>query len=54
MLRRRHECAAAAAQEDEMSAAAASIPWTHDFESALTRAKEQQRHVLIDFTAAPM
>jgi hypothetical protein len=37
-----------------MSSATASIPWTHEFESALTRAKERQRHVLIDFTAAPM
>jgi hypothetical protein len=33
---------------------AASVAWTHDFEPALTRAKSLQRHVLLDFTAAPM
>jgi hypothetical protein len=30
------------------------INWTEQFDEALTRAKEQQRDVLLDFTAAPM
>ena len=32
----------------------AEINWTEQFDEALTRAKEQQRDVLLDFTAAPM
>jgi hypothetical protein len=31
-----------------------AIPWTADIESALKQAREQQRNVLLDFTAAPM
>jgi hypothetical protein len=30
------------------------IRWSHDFEQALTEAQKQKRHVLVDFTAAPM
>jgi hypothetical protein len=30
------------------------IAWSHDFEPALTEAQRQNRHVLLDFTAAPM
>jgi hypothetical protein len=30
------------------------IAWTHNLEDALTEARPRQRHVLIDFTAAPM
>jgi hypothetical protein len=30
------------------------IPWTHNLEDALNEARRRQRHVLIDFTAAPM
>jgi hypothetical protein len=31
-----------------------SISWTHDLDSALTRARARQRPILLDFTAAPM
>jgi thiol:disulfide interchange protein len=30
------------------------IAWTHNLENALQQARSQQRHVLLDFTAAPM
>ena len=30
------------------------IAWTHNLEDALPKARSQQRHVLVDFTAAPM
>jgi hypothetical protein len=30
------------------------ITWSHDFDSALTRARASQRAILLDFTAAPM
>lgn len=30
------------------------VGWQHDFESALQKAAEQGRHVLLDFSAAPM
>jgi hypothetical protein len=30
------------------------IAWTHKLEDALKEARPRQRHVLIDFTAAPM
>jgi len=32
----------------------AAITWTNDFDQALEQAREKQRHVLLDFTAAPM
>jgi hypothetical protein len=37
-----------------MSTATSSILWTRDFDSTLTRARENRRHILLDFTAAPM
>lgn len=30
------------------------IQWINDLEEALTRARDQRRNVLVDFTAAPM
>jgi hypothetical protein len=30
------------------------IPWVKSFESALEQARAQKRHVLLDFSAAPM
>jgi hypothetical protein len=30
------------------------IQWVKSFESALEQARAQQRHVLLDFSAAPM
>jgi hypothetical protein len=30
------------------------IVWTHNLERALDEAKSRQRHVLLDFSAAPM
>jgi hypothetical protein len=30
------------------------IEWTHNLEDALKEARSSQRHVLVDFTAAPM
>jgi hypothetical protein len=30
------------------------IAWTHSLEAALTEARSRKRHVLVDFTAAPM
>ncbi len=30
------------------------ITWRHDFEPALEDARRAQRHVLLDFSAAPM
>jgi hypothetical protein len=30
------------------------IAWTHNLEDALKDARSRQRHVLVDFTAAPM
>ena len=30
------------------------IGWQHDLEDALEQARRQQRHVLLDFSAAPM
>jgi hypothetical protein len=32
----------------------AEIPWQRDFDAAQKQAAEQRRHVLLDFTAAPM
>jgi hypothetical protein len=37
-----------------MPTASSTIPWTPDFDSALTRARANQRPILVDFTAAPM
>ena len=34
--------------------ASSSISWTHDLDSALTRTRASQRHILLYFTAAPM
>lgn len=31
-----------------------AIAWQHDLDRALGEAKRQQRHVLLDFSAAPM
>lgn len=30
------------------------INWTNRFDEALTRARSEQRDILLDFTAAPM
>jgi hypothetical protein len=30
------------------------IAWTHNLEDALKEARSRHRHVLVDFTAAPM
>jgi len=37
-----------------MPTTSSSIAWSHDFDSALTRARENKRTILLDFTAAPM
>jgi hypothetical protein len=37
-----------------VTTASSTIPWTHDFDSALTRARETHHGILLDFTAAPM
>jgi len=37
-----------------MPTASSSIAWSHDFDSALTRARDTKRGILLDFTAAPM
>jgi ribulose-5-phosphate 4-epimerase/fuculose-1-phosphate aldolase len=31
-----------------------TIAWKHDLDEALNLARQQQRHVLLDFSAAPM
>jgi len=30
------------------------LQWEHDFDSTLERARREGRHVLLDFSAAPM
>jgi hypothetical protein len=37
-----------------MNAELPAITWTQSFEDALTRARAEQKAVLLDFTAAPM
>jgi hypothetical protein len=37
-----------------MAIKSAQISWTHDLSSALERARGENHHVLLDFTAAPM
>jgi hypothetical protein len=37
-----------------MPTTSSTIPWTHELNSALTRARANQRPILVDFTAAPM
>lgn len=37
-----------------MATGQATISWTTDFDQALNEGREKQRHVLLDFTAAPM
>ena len=37
-----------------MPIASSSITWSHDFDSALTGARQAKRDILLDFTAAPM
>ena len=46
----RHTVCSAIAEENDM----ADISWTDRFEDALARGREQQRDILLDFTAAPM
>jgi hypothetical protein len=41
-------------QEEWMAEQLAGIAWTHNVDSALDQARKEQRHVLIDFSAAPM
>lgn len=36
------------------TATVTSIPWTTDADAALRDAKARNRHVLLDFSAAPM
>jgi hypothetical protein len=31
-----------------------AIPWTHDLAAALRSAQTSKKHVLVDFSAAPM
>jgi len=31
-----------------------TIEWTHDFETALERARREEQHLLLDFSAAPL
>lgn len=38
----------------QMATGRTTIAWTTDFDQALSQAGEKQRHVLLDFTAAPM
>jgi hypothetical protein len=33
-----------------MPTASSSITWSHDFDSALTRARQAKRDILLDFT----
>jgi hypothetical protein len=40
--------------EGAMPTTSSSITWSHDFDSALTRARASKRGILLDFTAAPM
>jgi hypothetical protein len=37
-----------------MATKSAGLSWTHDLSSVLERARSENRHVLLDFTAAPM
>ena len=37
-----------------MTAQPQRISWTNNFDTALTRARNEQRTVLLDFSAAPM
>ncbi len=37
-----------------MTTAANTITWRHDFDRALQDAGAQRKHVLLDFSAAPM
>lgn len=37
-----------------MCAQAAAITWQENFDHALTKARAEGRHVLLDFSAAPM
>jgi hypothetical protein len=37
-----------------MSTATSSISWTSDLDAALARTRGNRRHILLDFTAAPM
>ncbi len=37
-----------------MTAGQGTISWRHDLEGALADARAQRRHVLLDFSAAPM
>ena len=39
---------------EQMAVQGRSITWEHDLERALQHARVQQRHVLLDFSAAPM
>jgi hypothetical protein len=37
-----------------MSTTANEIAWRHDFDRAVQDAKAQKKHLLLDFSAAPM
>jgi len=37
-----------------MATGQTTVTWTNDFDQALEQAREKHRHVLLDFTAAPM
>jgi hypothetical protein len=37
-----------------MAVASKEIAWTHDFDEALDEARRTKKHVLLDFSAAPM
>jgi hypothetical protein len=37
-----------------MGVQGSSIAWEHDVDGAIDKARADQRHVLVDFSAAPM
>ena len=40
--------------EESMTAEPQRISWSTNFDEALTRARNEQRTILLDFSAAPM
>jgi hypothetical protein len=48
------EAGAARSGRNAMTSQAAEIPWGSNLERALETARAQRKHVLLDFSAAPM